>query len=153
MTDPQPFRTGPVDETPPAEPVVEPGAAPASAPSAAPPVDATAAPAPEADPASAPPPRTRRPAPRALLGALSLVFALATIVCVIVGVELANALHAIEAAVVAVLGVATSLAAVVLGVIALVRGRGRLLGIAGIVLGILVNPLVLTYGLAYLGGL
>lgn len=151
MTDPQPFRTGPVDETPPAEPAVDPGAASASAPSSEPPGDATAAPA--ADPASAPPPRARRPVPRALLGALSLVFALATIVCVIVGVELANALHAIEAAVVAVLGVATSLAAVVLGVIALVRGRGRLLGIAGIVLGILVNPLVLTYGLAYLGGL
>lgn len=57
------------------------------------------------------------------------------------------------AVVAAVAAVGTSILAVVFGVVAIATRRGRAWGVAGLVLGVVADPLVLTYGLGTIGKL
>ncbi|WBU37006.1 hypothetical protein [Homoserinibacter sp. YIM 151385] len=97
-------------------------------------------------------PRARRVGSPRLPGILALVLAVVQAVLVGAGVEIALA-EPVVATVLAIVAMAAGVAAVVCAVIALVRRRTRLAAIAGLVLAVLGNPLVLTYGLRLLGGL
>jgi hypothetical protein len=84
---------------------------------------------------------------------VALVLGLLTVVGLIIGVVLAAG-HADEAATwMAYAAAAVSVLAVVLGIVAAIGGMGRGPAVAGVVLGVVANPLVLTPGLELIGGL
>ena len=58
-----------------------------------------------------------------------------------------------SATIAAVAAVGTSVLAILLGVVAIAARRGRGWGVAGLVLGVVADPLVLTYGLGSIGRL
>jgi len=96
------------------------------------------------------------PAPRRAArwpGRVALGLALLTVAGVVAGIALdASDLRA-AAWLVAFLAIGTSALAVIVGVLAAASGRGRATGVAGIVLGVVANPLLLTWGLPAIGGL
>ena len=89
----------------------------------------------------APPPAPRRQT--ALLGATAL--AAAVIAGVLQGVAIAEATGGdyLAATVLGYVSIGLAVVAVVGGVVAIILDRGRRLGIAGVVLGVLANPFVL----------
>ena len=95
----------------------------------------------------APPDRRRSPA----LGVLALVSLIASIVVQVVAIAVASAGDYVSGTALAIAAIALSGVAVLTGLIALIIGRGRILGIICVVLGILTNPLLLVAVLGYLG--
>ena len=90
--------------------------------------------------------------PRRWPGILSGVLALLMLAATAAGIQLAanNQLELSTDAAYAAIGL--SLAALIVGVIAITKRWGRGAGIAGAIVAVLGNPLVLLYGLSALGG-
>jgi len=90
--------------------------------------------------------------PRRWPGLASGVLALLMLGSTAVGIQLASRGQAAAATSAAYAAIALSIAALVFGLIAVIRRWGRAAGIAGAVVAVLGNPLVLLYGLSALGG-
>ena len=90
--------------------------------------------------------------PRRWPGLASGVLALLMLGSTAVGIQLASRGQAAAATCAAYAAIALSIAALVFGLIAIIRHWGRAAGIAGAVVAVLGNPLVLLYGLSALGG-
>jgi hypothetical protein len=90
--------------------------------------------------------------PRRWPGLVSGVLALLMLGSTAVGIQLASRGQSAAATSAAYAAIALSIAALVFGLIAVIRRWGRAAGIAGAVVAVLGNPLVLLYGLSALGG-
>ena len=90
--------------------------------------------------------------PRRWPGILSGVLALAMLASTALGIQLASRNELTLSTSCAYAAIAFSVAALVLGLIAIAKRWGRGAGIAGAVVAVLGNPLVLLYGLSALGG-
>ncbi|MEO7722241.1 MAG: hypothetical protein ABIS08_10045 [Pseudolysinimonas sp.] len=90
--------------------------------------------------------------PRRWPGTLSGVLALLMIAGTAVGILLASRDQLTLATYAAYVAIGLSASALIFGVIAIVTRSGRGAGIAGVVVAVLGNPLVLLYGLSALGG-
>jgi hypothetical protein len=86
-------------------------------------------------------------------GIVSFALAVVTVVGVIVGITLATSDLYVAATFTAWVAIVASGLAVVLGLIALIRRFSRGFAVAGIILGVIANPLVLTAALDLIGGL
>lgn len=94
--------------------------------------------------------RVRRP--RRWPGIASGVLALLMLGSTALGIQLASRNQLVLSTWVAYAAIAFSVAAIVFGLIAIVTRWGRAAGVAGAVVALLGNPLVLLYGLSALGG-
>jgi uncharacterized membrane protein YcjF (UPF0283 family) len=104
---------------------------------------------------AAPPPVepvVKRPRPR-WPGILSFVFALLAVAGLAAGIVLATSDLFLVATYTAWAAIAASGLAVLLGLIAVIGRLGRGIGTAGLVLGIVANPYLLTIALDRIGGL
>lgn len=90
--------------------------------------------------------------PRRWPGILSGVLALAMLASTAIGIQLASRNQLVLSSYAAYAAIAFSLAALIFGLIAIAKRWGRGAGIAGTVVAVLGNPLVLLYGLSALGG-
>ncbi len=90
--------------------------------------------------------------PRRWLGILSGVLALLMLAATGIGIQLASHAQLQASTYCAYAAIALSAAALVFGLIAIVKRWGRGAGIAGAIVAVLGNPLVLLYGLTALGG-
>lgn len=90
--------------------------------------------------------------PRRWPGIVSGVFALLMLASTAVGIQLASRNELLVASYAAYAAIAFSVFALVFGVVAIAKRWGRGAGIAGAVVAVLGNPLVLLYGLSGLGG-
>ncbi|HEU0205934.1 MAG TPA: hypothetical protein VFQ74_04475 [Pseudolysinimonas sp.] len=90
--------------------------------------------------------------PRRWPGILSGLLALAMLGSMAIGIQLASHNQLVLSSYAAYAAIAFSLAAFVFGLIAIAKRWGRGAGIAGTVVAVLGNPLVLLYGLSALGG-
>ena len=90
--------------------------------------------------------------PRRWPGILSGVLALLMLAATAVGIQLAAHNQLALSTYAAYAAIALSLAALIFGVIAITKRWGRGAGIAGAIVAVLGNPLVLLYGLSALGG-
>lgn len=90
--------------------------------------------------------------PRRWPGILSGVLALAMLASTAIGIQLASRNQLVLSTSAAYAAIAFSAAALIFGLIAIVKRWGRGAGIAGAVVAVLGNPLVLLYGLTALGG-
>ena len=90
--------------------------------------------------------------PRRWPGILSGVLALLMLAATAVGIQLAAHNQLTQSTYAAYAAIALSLAALIFGVIAITKRWGRGAGIAGAIVAVLGNPLVLLYGLSALGG-
>lgn len=90
--------------------------------------------------------------PRRWPGIVSGVLALAMLASTALGIQLASRNELTLSTYAAYAAIAFSVAALLLGVIAIAKRWGRGAGIAGAVVAVLGNPLVLLYGLSALGG-
>lgn len=84
---------------------------------------------------------------------IALAFGALTLLATAAGVATAAGDEYLAATIAAWVGIASSVAAILFGVLAVVRGAGVGTGVAGIALGVLGDPLVLLYGLDALGRL
>ena len=84
----------------------------------------------------------RRPSP--IPGLLALFLAIVTVVLLIIGVDVALRGDYAASRGVAYSTIGTSLVGVIIGIIALIAGRGRVWAVIGIVVCVLANPYVLT---------
>lgn len=98
-------------------------------------------------------PSRARPRPWRWPGRLAVGFALLTPLLVGVGIAVSTLDDVLVAWWIGFAAIAASLLAVSFGLVAAVGGWSRGAGIAGIVLGVLANPLVLVWGLDLLEGL
>jgi hypothetical protein len=89
--------------------------------------------------------------PRRWPGILSGVLALLMLAATAIGIQLAAHNQLVLSTYAAYAAIGLSVAALVFGVIAIVRRWGRGAGIAGAVVAVLGNPLILLYGLTALG--
>jgi hypothetical protein len=107
----------------------------------------------EAD-ASVPGPRSdiRRPGAGSL-GAVSLGAALLLAVVEAIAIALGSDQHFVAATILAWFVIVLTVASFIAGLVAVVSGRGRRVGIAAMVLSVLANPLVLVWLLGALGSL
>ena len=90
--------------------------------------------------------------PRHWPGIVSGLLALLMLASTTAGIQLASRNQLALANDAAYAAIAFSAAAIVFGLIAIVKSWGRGAGIAGAVVAVLGNPLVLLYGLSTLGG-
>jgi hypothetical protein len=90
--------------------------------------------------------------PRRWPGILSGVLALAMLAATVIGIQLASRNQLVFSSYAAYAAIAFSVAALIFGLIAIAKRWGRGAGIAGTVVAVLGNPLVLLYGLSALGG-
>jgi hypothetical protein len=90
--------------------------------------------------------------PRRWPGILSGVLALLMLAATATGIQLASRGQLALSTYAAYTAIAFSVAALVFGIIAAAKRWGRGAGIAGAVVAVLGNPLVLLYGLSALGG-
>jgi hypothetical protein len=90
--------------------------------------------------------------PRRWPGILSGVLALAMLASTALGIQLASRNELTLSTYAAYAAIAFSVAALIFGLIAIAKRWGRGAGIAGAVVAVLGNPLVLLYGLSALGG-
>jgi len=90
--------------------------------------------------------------PRRWPGIISGLLALLMLASTTAGIQLASRNQLVLANDAAYAAIAFSAAAIVFGLIAIVKSWGRGAGIAGAVVAVLGNPLVLLYGLSALGG-
>jgi hypothetical protein len=90
--------------------------------------------------------------PRRWPGILSGVLALAMLASTALGFQLASRNQLVLSSYAAYAAIAFSVAALIFGLIAIAKRWGRGAGIAGAVVAVLGNPLVLLYGLSALGG-
>jgi hypothetical protein len=90
--------------------------------------------------------------PRRWPGILSGVLALLMLAATAVGIQLAAHNQLTLSTYAAYAAIGFSLAALVFGLIAITKRWGRGAGIAGAIVAVLGNPLVLLYGLSALGG-
>jgi hypothetical protein len=109
------------------------------------PAEAPAAEQPESEP-------TRPAVPRWIVGVAALVFAVATIVVHIVGIVVASGGDWEAGTALGYVAIGTSILGFAVGVVAVVLGRGRVLGVVAVVLSILANPFVLLQVLNFFGG-
>jgi hypothetical protein len=86
-------------------------------------------------------------------GALSAAIAVLMVVTWGVGLAVSTAGMLTPGVWLSVAANALTVPAVVLGLIAVITGRGRGWGVVGIAVGILLNPVVLLYGLTWIGAL
>lgn len=89
--------------------------------------------------------------PRRWPGILSGVLALLMLAATAVGIQLAGHNQLMASTYAAYAAIGLSIAALVFGLIAIAKRWGRGAGIAGAVVAVLGNPLVLLYGLTALG--
>ena len=89
--------------------------------------------------------------PRRWPGIVSGVLALLMLASTAIGIQLASRNQLLFASYAAYAAIALSVAALVFGLIAIIKRWGRGAGIAGAVVAVLGNPLVLLYGLSALG--
>jgi len=103
----------------------------------------------ESGPAPDPAPerRERKPAP---LGRIALLLSVVMVALVVVAIQVDAPGHYLAATVLAYAAITVSAAAVVLGLVAAIRGRQRGVAIAALVIAVLGDPLVLLYGLGAL---
>ncbi len=94
--------------------------------------------------------RVRRP--RRWPGIVSGVLALAMLASTAVGIQLASRNELLFASYAAYAAIALSVAALFFGVLAIAKRWCRGAGVAGVVVAVLGNPLVLLYGLSALSG-
>ena len=90
--------------------------------------------------------------PRRWPGIVSGAFALAMLASTAIGIQLASRNQLVASSYAAYAAIAFSVVAIVFGLIAIAKRWGRGAGIAGTVVAVLGNPLVLLYGLSALGG-
>ncbi len=90
--------------------------------------------------------------PRRWPGILSGVLALLMLAATAAGIQLASHNQLTLSTYAAYAAIGFSLAALVFGLIAIAKRWGRGAGIAGAIVAVLGNPLVLLYGLSALGG-
>lgn len=90
--------------------------------------------------------------PRRWPGILSGVLALLMLAATAVGIQLASHAQLQASTYCAYAAIAFSVAALIFGLIAIARRWGRGAGIAGVIVAVLGNPLVLLYGLSALNG-
>jgi len=90
--------------------------------------------------------------PRRWPGILSGVLALLMLAATAIGIQLAAHNQLILSTYAAYAAIAFSIAALIFGIVAIAKHWGRGAGIAGAVVAVLGNPLVLLYGLSALGG-
>ena len=90
---------------------------------------------------------------RAWPGILSFLLAVATVVAVVVGIVLATSDLYLAATYTAWGAIGASALAVVVGIVALIGRFGRSWGVAGLILGVIANPLLMTRALELIGGL
>lgn len=90
--------------------------------------------------------------PRRWPGILSGVLALAMLAATALGIQLASRNELTLSTYAAYAAIGFSVAALIFGLIAIAKRWGRGAGIAGAVVAVLGNPLVLLYGLSALGG-
>lgn len=95
--------------------------------------------------------------PRALPGLLALGLSLLGLVGLIVGISLASSPTADDGAwatatVIAYLTNALTAAGALLGLVAIILRRGRAVGIAGLIIGVLANPFLLVSLFSLFGG-
>jgi hypothetical protein len=90
--------------------------------------------------------------PRRWPGILSGVLALLMLAATAIGIQLAAHNQLTLSTYAAYAAIALSIAALIFGLIAIAKRWGRGAGIAGAVVAVLGNPLVLLYGLSALGG-
>jgi len=90
--------------------------------------------------------------PRRWPGILSGLLALAMLASTAIGIQLASRNQLVLSSYAAYAAIAFSVVALVFGLIAIAKRWGRGAGIAGAVVAVLGNPLVLLYGLSALGG-
>jgi hypothetical protein len=90
---------------------------------------------------------------RAWPGILSFILAVATVVAVVVGIVLATSDLFAAATYTAWGAIGASVMAVIVGIVALIGRFGSGWGAAGVVLGVVANPLLLTKALDLIGGL
>jgi hypothetical protein len=90
--------------------------------------------------------------PRRWPGILSGVLALLMLASTAIGIQLAAHNQLTLSTYAAYAAIALSIAALIFGLIAITKHWGRGAGIAGAVVAVLGNPLVLLYGLSALGG-
>jgi len=90
--------------------------------------------------------------PRRWPGILSGVLALLMLAATAVGIQLASHNQLTLSTYTAYAAIGLSVAALIFGLIAIAKRWGRAAGIAGAIVAVLGNPLVLLYGLSALGG-
>lgn len=90
--------------------------------------------------------------PRRWPGILSGVLALLMLAATALGIQLASHAQLQASTYSAYAAIALSVAALIFGIIAIVRSWGRGAGIAGALVAVLGNPLVLLYGLTAVSG-
>jgi hypothetical protein len=90
--------------------------------------------------------------PRRWPGILSGVLALLMLAATAIGIQLASHDQLQASTSCAYAAIALSVAALVFGIVAIIKRWGRGAGIAGAIVAVLGNPLVLLYGLTALGG-
>jgi hypothetical protein len=90
--------------------------------------------------------------PRRWPGIVSGVLALLMLASTGIGIQLASGRQLVFSSYAAYAAIGFSVAALVFGLIAIVKRWGRGAGIAGAIVAVLGNPLVLLYGLSALGG-
>lgn len=90
--------------------------------------------------------------PRRWPGIVSGVLALLMLAATALGIELAAHGQLVLSTDAAYAAIGLSLAALIFGIVAIAKRWGRGAGIAGAVVAVLGNPLVLLYGLTALGG-
>ena len=90
--------------------------------------------------------------PRRWPGILSGVLALLMLAATAIGIQLAAHNQLTLSTYAAYAAIAFSVAALIFGLIAIIKRWGRGAGIAGAVVAVLGNPLILLYGLTALGG-
>lgn len=130
----------------------EPTAQPAPQPEA--PVDDLPPALPTGMPPDLPPGMTfvrRVRGPRRWPGVLSGVLALLMLAATAVGIQLASHGQLAISTGAAYAAIGLSIAALIFGIVAIAKGWGRGAGIAGALVAVLGNPLVLLYGLSALG--
>ena len=90
--------------------------------------------------------------PRRWPGILSGVLALLMLAATAIGIQLAAHNELLLSTYAAYAAIALSVGALIFGIIAIAKRWGRGAGIAGAIVAVLGNPLVLLYGLSALGG-
>jgi hypothetical protein len=90
--------------------------------------------------------------PRRWPGILSGVLAVLMLIATAAGIRIASTLDYSTSTTLAYVAIGLSVAAIIVGLVAAIKGWGRGAGIVGIVVAVLGNPLVLLYVLNFLSG-
>lgn len=95
------------------------------------------------------PTRRRRP----FVGIGSLVLAFLSVVLTVCGIVVASGSDFVAGTVLAYAAIGTGILAIIAALVALIGGLGRRWAVAGLIIAIVTNPLVLLYALQFVNGL